>query len=354
MRIVSLATSIVLASACFFRAGAASDPRGFVNVADFAPSDGSADASDAIQRLIDENPHRTLWFADGTYLLSKPIATPADPQRSVDIQLSNYAILKAAPGWTNTAAMVRLGGSHPANNIYAVGSIYSLTGGIIDGGGVAAGVSIESGRETKVRNVSMKFVTIGLHIRRGVNAGSSDCDISDVNIVGNRRPGSVGVVIEGSDNTLSNMRIAGVQTGVRIAGFGNLMTNIHPLYSNPMDQYAESVAFHDLGRNNFYDRCESDHFSTGWRFTRDWCHAVLTGCLAVWYAPTPGHRHTAIRCDGLFTAHVSDMTITWCKAEAVNTVLEVGKDGGNGYLRDLIMDERLVNEGQKTYRDYLR
>ena len=333
---------------------AATVPDGFVNVADFAPSDGSADASDAIQRLIDGNPNRTLWFADGTYLLEKPICTPADPRLSVDLRLSNYAVLKAAPGWTHDEAMVRLGGIHPANDIRTLGSVYSLTGGIIDGSGVARGVSIDSGRETTVRNVSMKFVSVGLHIRRGANSGSSDCDISGVNIVGNKRPGSIGVLVEGSDNTLSNMRIADVQTGVRLTGFGNLMTNLHPLYTNPMEQYAESVAFHDLGGNNSYDRCENDHFSTGWLFARDWCNAVLTGCLAVWYAPTPAYRHTVIRCERMFGAHVSDMAINWCGTEAVNTILEIGKGGGGGYIRDLMVDRRLLNGDNDAYLDYLR
>ena len=89
-------TAAIICLAALAAAGEPSAPRpGFINVADFAPSDGSADASAAIQRLIDENPNRTLWFADGTYLLATPICTPADPRRSVDLQLSNYAILKA-------------------------------------------------------------------------------------------------------------------------------------------------------------------------------------------------------------------------------------------------------------------
>ena len=181
---------------------------GIVSVADFMPTDGKADVADKIQRVIDEYPNRTIWFPDGTYLISKPICTPADPKRSVDLRLSNYAVLKAAPGWTNTEAMVRLGGIHPANNIRLVGSCYSFTGGVIDGSGVAKGISIDSGRETKVRDVSMKFVSLGLHIKHGANNNSSDCDISDVNIVGNKKPGSIGVLIDACDNTLPNAQPA--------------------------------------------------------------------------------------------------------------------------------------------------
>ena len=327
---------------------------GFINVTDFVAADGTVDAADGIQRLIAANPNRTLWFADGTYLLSKPICTPAHPKRSVDLQLSNYAILKAAPGWTNVEAMVRLGGIRPANDIRTAGSVYSLTGGIIDGSGVAKGVSIDSGRETKVRCVSMKNVFVGLHIKHGANANSSDSDIADVNIVGNRKPGSIGVFIESCDNTLSNMRIADVQTGVKLTGSGNLMMNLHPLYTNPMEQYAGSIGFHDLGHNNTYNRCYSDHFSTGFLFGQKSGGAVLDACIAYWYAPTKGFRHTAICCEGRFSAHVSDMQIGFRKMEAVNTVLEVGEKGGNGYLRDLRINKRLVRPDDTVYLDYLR
>ncbi len=327
---------------------------GFVNVAAFAPSDGSADASAAIQALIAANPNRTLWFPDGTYLLENPIRTPADPRLSVDLQLSNYAVLKAAPDWAHTNAMVRLGGIHPANDIRTPGSVYSLTGGIIDGSGVADGVSIESGRETRVRLVSMKRVRVGLHIKRGANGNSADADISDVNIVGNRAPDSVGVVIDAADNTLTNMRIADVCTGLEINGGGNLLTNVHPLWTNPGDQYDDGVGFRDNTGNTCYHRCYSDHFSTGWIFGPNSFNAVLDTCIAYWYSPSPGKRHTAIRSDGPFRAQVSGMQIGFRWTEATNTVLEVSEPGGWGFLRDLRMDSRFVNEERKAYLGYLR
>ena len=345
-------------SAAFAAAGFASAaaPQGVVNVADFMPTDGKADVADAIQRVIDEHPNRTIWFPDGTYLVSHPICTPAHPKKSVDLQLSNYAVVKAAPGWTNAEAMVRLGGIHPANDIRTVGSCYSLTGGVIDGSGVAKGVSIDSGRETKVRCVSMKFVSVGLHIKKGVNSGSSDCDISDVNIVGNKKPGSIGVLIDACDNTLANMRIADMQTGVRLtrrAG-GNLLRNIHPLYTNPMDQYDGSVGFVDDARNNSYDRCYSDHFSTGFLFGRTAGGSVMDSCIVFWYGSTKGRRHTAVKCTGRFLAQIENMQIGFKDAEAVNTVLEIGEKGGCGYLRDPRIDTGLLRKDDTVYLEYLQ
>lgn len=328
---------------------------GYVVVTDYVAADGKTDVSDAIQRLIDANPNRTLWFPDGTYLLSKPICTPAHPRKSVDLRLSNFAVLKAAPGWTGNEAMVRLGGIHPANDIRTVGSCYSLTGGVIDGSGVAKGVSIDSGRETKVRDVSMKFVSVGLHIKRGANNGSSDCDISDVNIVGNKKPGSIGVLIESSDNTLANIRIADVQTGVRLKGSGNLMTNLHPLYTNPKDQYAQSVGFHDCGANNSYNRCYSDHFSTGWLFDARSRIAYMDGCFCYWYASVPGGRQTAIRCEKRYNALSSKMWIGFKgKENQTNSVILVGERGGAGVLEDPHIQEDLITEKEREFLHYLR
>ena len=351
--------TVTFASACALMLSAATPDaarRGFVVVTDFVPADGTTDVADALQKVIDTHPNRTLYFPDGTYLLSKPIATPAEPTLSVDLQLSNYAILKAAPGWTNDEAMVRLGGIHPANNIRTPGSNYSFTGGIIDGSGVAKGISIDSGRETKVRCVSIKDVLVGLHIKHGANGNSSDSDIADVNIVGNGATNSVGVFIESCDNTLSNMRIAGALVGVKLTGSGNLMQNLHPLYAYRPSLnavYSNSVGFLDMG-NNHYRCCYSDHFSTGFVLNG---RSVLNSCIVWWYGKPEhgkGKRRTGIRCPRAFTSHVTDLTIGFKGTQALNTVLDVAQDGGKGFLRTPIIDEKLVNEPGKAYLKYIK
>ena len=123
----------------------------------FAPSPGE-DCAEALQALIDANPNRTIYVPDGVYLLSRPVATPAAPRLAVSLVLADFAVLKAAPDFPAHQPMVRLGGIHPANDIRTPGSVYSFSGGVIDGSGVAAGIAIESGRETRVRDVSMKNV----------------------------------------------------------------------------------------------------------------------------------------------------------------------------------------------------
>lgn len=301
---------------------------GYLNVTDYLPADGVTDVSDALNALIEENPNRTLFFPDGVYLLSKPILTPADPERSVALQLSCFARLKAAENWDSPEAMVRLGASHPKNDIYTVGSNYYFAGGIVDGSGVASGISIDGGRETVVRDVSIKHTKIGIHIKHGANSGSSDADISGVNIVGNGARDSVGVLLDGYDNTLTNMRIARVFIGVHLKSGGNSLRNIHPLYTCDYTDYTESCGFWDEGGNNWYDYAYSDHFGIGYRFAKGLASTVSNG-FCWWYAPKGG-RHAAIVCDGALDTLVTSLKIGFCGNQTENPVLVEGENAGRG------------------------
>ena len=257
---------------------------GYLVITDYVPVNAGRDVSADIQEVIDNNPKRTIFFPDGEYILANPICTPANPINSVSLHLSNYATFKAADGWNHTEAMVRLGAAEPYNSIYINGSNYYFYGGIIDGNGVANGISIDSGRETSVRNVSIKHTYIGLHIKTGANNKSSDADIDTVNIVGNNKAGSMGVYCIGFDNTFTNMRIANVQTGVRLEGAGNFLRNIHPLmtYGGMEYKYEDSIGFDDASSGNWYDFCYSDQFATGFRM-RNGTLSTYQTCFCYWY-----------------------------------------------------------------------
>jgi len=281
---------------------------GYIIASDFMAADGSADVSDSLQQLIDTNPNRTIFFPDGTYLLKKPVLTPAHPEKSVDLQLSNYAMFRAADTWNSDEAMIRLGAKETANDIHTPGSNYSLTGGIIDGAGRAKAVSIDGGRETCIRNVSIKNALVGIHIKHGANNGSSDADITGVNIVGNGDLNSIGVLIEGYDNTLTNMRIADVFTGVEIRGGGNMLRNVHPLYiihHETYDRYNDSVGFRIIHPMNWLDYCYSDQFAVGFD---SYGGGIMKNCFCWWYSDREA-SHIALRCNGSFNGSIDTMVV---------------------------------------------
>lgn len=321
----------------------------YLVVTDYIPQSSGEDVSDRLQEIIENNPNRTLYFPDGEYLISKPILTPADPKRSVALRLSTYAKIKAAPDWNTDEAMVRLGAEYFANDIRTCGSNYSFVGGIIDGSGVASGISIDGGRETVVRDVSIKHTQIGLHIKHGANNKSSDCDISGVNIIGNGKPDSVGVLIDGHDNTFTNMRIADVFTGFHIRAGGNSMRNIHPLYTCDYTNYVNSCGFLDEWGSNWYNFCYSDHFGIGFR-TFPGVKNICDSCFVMWYCNRE-ISHVGFAADGEFNSVLTNFKVDFNDKSTENIVLKTGADTGHGVIERLFVNTGLTTD--YTYKKYL-
>ena len=318
-------------------------------VTDFIPANSGEDVSAELQSLIDENPNRTIYFPDGEYLLSSPIKTPADPKKSVSLRLADYAVIKAIGDWQSGEALIQLGGKDPYNTTRENGSNYALEGGIIDGSYIANGISINSGRETAVRNCSIKNTVTGLHIMYGANSGSSDCDIFGINIIGTGKTDSVGILIEGFDNTITNSRIGNVFIGVRIKSGGNMLRNIHPLYTSDYTDFNNSCGFLIETGDNWLDYCYSDQFANGFRITGN--HRVtLHDCFCYWYSPNGG-VHTAIRADGKFEAAVTNFRAGFQSETEENRLLSVGKIGGTGSITNLSVEENKVKD--HSYKAYV-
>ncbi len=337
----------------------------YVMITDYAKPDTGKDVSDAIQRAISENPNKTIFFPDGVYLLSKSICTPATPEKSVSLKLANYATLKAADDYINVCtdsntgkngnynnALVRLGSILPANNIYTVGSNYYFEGGIIDGSGIANGISIDGGRETRIANVSIKNTLVGLHVKHGANNGSSDADICNVNIVGNGEIESIGLLVNGFDNTFTNMRIARVQVGVKLLGGGNFIRNVHPLYvrHNKIGEtnYADSIGFDERCGGNFYDNAYSDQFATG--FSIAGSSSILDNCFVFYYA---NHgKQTAFNCRGTFTSIINNPRVNFSAREEKDATFFYTENHGSGKITNPMFSPNGCVNGKNNYSEY--
>ncbi len=323
---------------------------GYINLSDYIPENYSGDVSGIIQEVIDKNPNRTIYFPDGEYRLDRPILTPAHPEKSVDLQLSNYAVIRPSDRYDSTEAMIRLGATHPANDIETVGSNYSFTGGILDGMGRAKGISIDGGRETVVKQVSIKNTTVGLHVKFGANNGSSDADITNVNIVGNGTKDAIGVLVEGFDNTFTNMRIANVYQGVVIHSAGNILRNIHPLFTLDFNEFEGSCGFFDDRGTNWFNVCYSDNFYYGYRENND-IHSMYSSCYCMWYSPL-GDCHTAFRTEGKFRSIVTDFKIGFKEGQTNNVILSEGMPGGPGVFERIVAPLHLISD--QTHEAHLR
>lgn len=318
-----------------------------------------ADMSTAIQKIIDENPNKTIYFPDGVYTVSKPIKTSAKYDKSVSLLLSNYAEIKASSRWTTSqsTAVIMLGAAEAYNSVENPGSNYFLEGGIINGNGRANGVSIDSGRETRVEGVSIKNAVVGLHIKKGVNAGSSDADIFNVNITGNGNAGSIGVLVEGSDNTIENMRITGIKIGVKLTAGGNFLRDIHPLVGNVSKLYSGSIGFYNVSGSNWFDLCYSDNFETAFKIDNEEASSFIN-CYSFWWYKNSEHQ-TGYQIENKIGFHftkkfnsiIQNSRINFSNTDQTyNAYLLVDVSGGSGSVLNPLMDN---HNDSDVYKDYL-
>ncbi len=316
--------------------------RNYVVVTDTVAADSGVDVSGEIQKIIDENPNRTIYFPDGEYLVANPILTPADPRKSVSLELSDYAVIKATGDWKYGEAVVQLGGKDPYNDTSINGSNYAIDGGIIDGNGIANGISVNSGRETAIRNVSIKHTVIGIHIMYGANSGSADADITGVNIIGTGGTDSTGILVEGFDNTITNVRIGYVFTGVHLKVSGNMLRNVHPLYYSDYTDYQNSCGFLDESGNNWFDYCYSDQFAIGFR-TTGYATGIYNNCFCFWYS-SEKDKHTAFKADKGFNSILTNFKADFKDTETENVVLSVGTSDGTGRIDNLTTNKNIVTD----------
>lgn len=328
---------------------------GYVIVSDYVKADTGKDVADDIQRLIDENPNKTLYFPDGEYLISKPITTSADPAKSVSLELSNYAYFRNTENWSGgEEAMFRLGATDMAEGISNEGNYYSFTGGIIDGTLAANAISVENAGTVSIRYVSIKNAVVGIHVK-GDEEGNGPCvDIHTVNVVGSLTVDSIGVLVESNGNTITNMRIASNQIAVKLSGSDNFLRNLHPLYifaNGFSEEYMNSYAFYDEGTRNFYDNCYNDQFAVGFFMSKDTA-SVYDCCFNYWYSPNyyvhisylaEGQFNSTIRSSGSDTSHADKGT----RCE----FLIVGEEGGNGVIQTVYFNPDQVQDD--AYLDYI-
>lgn len=331
----------------------------FVIVSEYINPGSGKDVSNAIQEIINSNPGRTIFFPDGEYLISKPIKTSAKNDKSVSLLLSNYAQIKAMECWEegDTSAMIMLGAlENDYNNVTTIGSNYFLEGGIINGNGIANGIFIDGGRETRVEGVAIKNAHIGLQINYGVNNGSSDADIINVSITGNKKLSSIGVVIDAYDNTLENMRISGVRTGVEIRRGGNFLRDIHVTMEDLNNIYTGSIGFYCPAGGSWFDYCYTDNFEIAFQISSGGS-SIISNCYAAWSYKNSEHKDDfqIARKVGFYFSNKFNSIVQNCKADfnsenTANSFLSVKRAGGNG---SVITPQIVGNNSDNTYKDYL-
>ncbi|MBE6593389.1 MAG: hypothetical protein E7642_05285 [Ruminococcaceae bacterium] len=326
---------------------------GYVVVTDYVTPNTGKDLYPELQKIFNsgQSRNKVIYFPDGEYIISKPLLTASMGTQSIAIKLSNNAVIKASDDWEkDNGAMIKLGASVQLNDIDYIGANYYIEGGIIDGSGRANGVSIDFGRETSVRNITIINTQIGLHWNHFGSVVDSDAE--NITIIGNGAQGSVGLQIEGSDSTFTNMRISNVQIGVNILSPAHILRNVRVTYVSNLKLdalYESSYGFIAADHRCWFDTCISEGFSTAFCIAN---RSTLTECVAKWADVYGSGKQVAVKNHhGNFSCVIRSVVAEFCAPKEKCEYL-VAASGGTGAVYNPIFDENAVNGS--TYKEYLK
>ena len=339
------------------------DELGYVIITRYESLVEGKNYSPAIKKAIEENPGRTIYFPDGTYNIQEPIVMPADPAKSVSFRLSHLAVITATDWADKTLPMIRMGVEETAAAPAAEGEDAPLVdmddanlseqrscyiiGGCIFANRQASGISIEGGKDNLLYNVSIKSAYNGIHVLYGNNElGATYANVDNVNITGYEATGSAGILVEGTRNTFSNMRIASVQYGVMCTATGeaNIFRNLHPLTCGMNDVIKvdengkrleenngrHTVGFYDKSDGNNFDVCYSDQMASGYMFSEN-CRTVAIGGFCYWWTEANDY-HVGYESEGKFNALVVAGKVSLSAETTTDTYLMIGEEGGQGVV----------------------
>lgn len=281
--------------------------------------DVSGDIADALQKLINDNPGRTIDFPDGEYTISKPITIPADTAKGVSLRLSDFTVIKAADSWSNEGAMIQMAvGERKADS---EPNSFNITGGTIDANGVAKAVSIENAKDILLANVGIVNALVGVEIKAGA------ADIENIVITGNGAAESVGLIVGGSDCTAANIRISNVMNGVKVTGDNNAFKSVFAVCS---EDSKDTCGFYDTGAGSRYDMCQSEHFSTAFRMGEN-TNAIYYACYVKWNN-ADNDQHWAFVADKQYNSLIRNCSVDFDFADCDGSFLVVGETGGEGQI----------------------
>ena len=322
----------------------------YVDVSLFVAPNTGDDLYAALQELVDANPKRTLYFPDGEYIISKPLKLSAVPSKSTSIYLADNAVIRASDKWmseSNALITVGVAEDKTQNDITTLGSNYFIMGGTLDGNRRASGIKIDAGREILISKIKIVNASVGINIAYGINNGSSDIDVEDIDIIGYGSR-SKGMVIEGYDNNVVDVRISDVATGIQ-TGNGNFFRGVSvKLTENPSGSitYGSTVGFQINSGGNWFYSCTTENVATA--FSIGTSSDVIIKDFNIRWTRAQGAQ-TAIRVTGRrFAATCSNGIIDFYDASTDNSIL-AGATNGSGKFLDVIVDTALCdNENHKN------
>lgn len=216
---------------------------GKIDVQKFGATPSNTDCYAILQNLINNYPHRTLYFKEGTYNISQPLIIKAGNDYQVNLEFDNAILRATQPIVTLISVGSTIGGAY---NRYAPGSIIRITGATLDASNCQSAIMIGANQKgTIVKDLTIYNIgqNVGITLLKEGN-GSNDCLIDNASINGiGSDVGGIGINALGFDSKILNSRVNKCQTG--IVDNGNYYSNIH-LLTSYQAQTPSSTALEDI------------------------------------------------------------------------------------------------------------
>lgn len=231
-----------------------------------AYGDGIHDDTEAIQYAINDNQFGTIYFCDGTYLISDTIKTYVDNTKQCNINMEKNTVIRASESLPCLIELGGLGGNNEGVN----NRMRYISGGVIDALNCESGIKInENAMGITIKDLEIKrFSTYGIYAPVGNTLYSSDLLIDNCYING---PGSnyntYGIYLGRPDNNIVNSRINAVKVCVRANYGGQFLNNVHGLgigYNVSDNTWFNNTVFmhHTGGSCIQISNCYCDTFQT--------------------------------------------------------------------------------------------
>ena len=164
---------------------------------------------------------------------------------------------------------------------------------------------------------------IGVQIEpRSESYSSSDAYLHNIWVDGPQcTPGSIGIVINGTDNNINYVRSTAFEIGIQLNGQTNHLTHCHPMYSdlNASAVHNNSVGYEVNAAKQFFDSCYSDNFATSFHITGNY-PITCNNFNQFYFTSGSSYTHTFCKFDG-----------TQFSSTFINTCLNYTANGTKNY-----------------------
>lgn len=280
--------------------------------------DGTHDDWSKLQNILQTYQDDTIYFPEGTYLISDSLVINCSTPHVPNIKLDREAIIKAS---TSITSLFNLQGSGSRNITLTKNYTGCIDGGTFDCTNASYGIfaqalwSVIEIKNATFINITNIGLALGDHTLEN-HIGNYDVHNCFFHGTGSENA-TMAIFVDSSDNQLYDLTIDRVKTAIKVNYGGNYLNTIHATtmfgagVTNAQINATVGFDFGDCNSTNQCVQCYADTFGTGFRVHYQ---LMCSECFTYWYlsnAETNFKSYEIVNMDYVNTK----LTLTGCKSD---------------------------------------